>query len=87
SAIVDVLSVIIQTGMVPWDARYDEATASMLARFYNFWNEWCRAVERNDKKIDAVVNEEGCEWLLRKDWRQVWKENERDLYYRLDDMD
>jgi len=59
------------------DERGD--TPSYYARhFYMCWAVWCRALERNKRKIDDVVREDGELWLLEESSDEESNEEEND---------
>jgi hypothetical protein len=54
-------------------------TSSHYARFYyKCWAVWCRALERNGRKIDDVVREDGELWLLEESDEEESDEEESD---------
>ncbi|KAF2125913.1 hypothetical protein P153DRAFT_348131 [Dothidotthia symphoricarpi CBS 119687] len=70
----EVLAISIEAGVDihHWDC--EDWTPSMQARYYNCWDEWCRALLRNGKDIQEVLHQEENSWLLEDDWKRIWKE-------------
>jgi hypothetical protein len=73
STIIDILGILIEKGVDVNEACEDKLTPSMHARYEYRWDEWCAALERQNRKIDDVLRVEGNEWLLQDDWGSVWK--------------
>jgi hypothetical protein len=74
STIIDILGILIEKGVDVNEACEDKLTPSMYARRKDSWDEWCAALERQNRKIDDVLRVEGNEWLLKDNWRSVWKD-------------
>lgn len=78
------LSVIIEAG-ADVNARSPEGyTASIITREKKCWNEWCRALQRNNMRIWEVLQEESNTWLLEENWPETWIKTfpDRPLDYR-----
>jgi hypothetical protein len=71
----DVLSILVEKGVEISNTCSNGLTPSMCARLWNFWEEWCEALERNNKKIEDVLHVEDNAWLSKSDWQQRWTDN------------
>ena len=79
--IVEVLSALVEAFPDSINAEdFDRLTPSMTARLHGVWREWCEALQRNGKRIEDVVREEGSAWLLEDDWKETWREHEYPLF-------
>jgi hypothetical protein len=74
STIIDILGILIEKGVNVNETFRNKLTPSMYARLEDRWDEWCAALERQNRKIDDVLRVEGNEWLLEDGWKRVWKD-------------
>ncbi|KAF2440247.1 hypothetical protein P171DRAFT_435078 [Karstenula rhodostoma CBS 690.94] len=64
------LVVLIKAGTSIHHRDSDGHTPSIYARGYNWWDVWCRALERAGFNIDEMLEVENNEWLQEAGWEE-----------------
>ncbi|EAT77582.1 hypothetical protein SNOG_15039 [Parastagonospora nodorum SN15] len=84
SSMWKMLSILIKHGVGRHDLGVNGLTPSMLARVKWHWAAWCEALERNNLRIEDVLEKEANTWLLDDNWKVVWRDR---LYFRWEYLD
>jgi hypothetical protein len=82
---IDILGILIENRVDVNEACKKGLTPSMYARYFDHWDEWCEALERQNMKIDDVLHMEGKTWLLKDGWQRVWRDHQYFLFENLKD--